>query len=244
MLFKNHVGKKYFVYTNRGNKSILLALKTTKKYSNKLLIQDEGGWLTYEPFAKRLKFNIIKLKTEFGKIIEFPNIQNGILLINSLPGYTTYQNMKNVIKWAKKNKNLVINDVSGSIGYKEQLKGDIIIGSFGKWKPINLEEGGFYATNNLDLFPTKYEFNFLKNKELEEKLKKINKNIKNIIKIKKKTIKLFKDVITDEKGFNFYVNYTNENLKICEKNKIKFTECPRYIRTMKKMLSIEVKKSF
>jgi hypothetical protein len=52
-ILKNLVDKENIFFTDRGNSSILLALKLLKKLGKKkVFIQDQGGWITYEQFIK------------------------------------------------------------------------------------------------------------------------------------------------------------------------------------------------
>src|SRR3989338_8203460 len=87
---KELTGKKFVLLTQRGNASIQLALKLAKgKGFDKLLIQDQGGWITYKQYAEKLKFSIHELKTDHGLVNEkeLEKIKNSVLLINSLPAY-------------------------------------------------------------------------------------------------------------------------------------------------------------
>ena len=53
---------------------------------------------------------------------------------------------------------MLINDVAGRIGTKEAKVGDILLGSFGRWKPLNVESGGFLATDNKEYYEFLKEF--------------------------------------------------------------------------------------
>ena len=146
-------GKKNIILTTCGNNAIWKSLKYAKKQNkDTVLIQDQGGWITYKTFPKRLKLNILELKTEYGIInpesTKIP--ENSIILINSMPGYHALQPMEKLQALAKQSNSILINDIAGSISTDNSKIGDILVGSFGEWKPINLEYGGFIATD-LDL---------------------------------------------------------------------------------------------
>lgn len=252
-LLRKLVDKKYIVITRRGNKSILLALKLAKEIKRRdLLIQDQGGWLTYNDFGERLKFNIIKLKTDYGLVKEL-SYENSVLLINSMAGYFTLNNMEKISKECKEKNILLINDVSGSIGTEQAKKGDIVLGSFGKWKPLNLNIGGFIATNDKEYFDfleknneaTEIDYNILYSKliELDKKLKyfsELNIKIKN-------DLRNFDIIHRNRKGINVIVKYKDEEEKnqiisYCEKNKYEYVLCPKKIRVLDNAVSIEVKR--
>ena len=70
---KRYSGKGNVYLTQRGNKSILYSFKIAKSLGKtKLILQDQGGWITYSQYGEKFKFNIIKLKTNFGLIVTFP----------------------------------------------------------------------------------------------------------------------------------------------------------------------------
>jgi len=58
----------------------------------------------------------------------------------------------------------------------------------------------------------------------------------------------FKIINEKEEGLVILVSFTTDNEKekiidFCQKNKLEWTECPRYIRLNEKAISIEVKRS-
>ncbi len=244
--------KQYILFTDRGNTSIKLALELMKSLKKKKsLIQDQGGWLTYNDFSKKLGFDVVKLNTDYGLInLKFFSIpENCFFLINSMPAYAFYEDVKRIAKMKK----MLINDISGSIGTKYAKYGNIIVGSFGKWKTID-SGGGIIATNNYDFF--KYFENSLQKKpdinfeNLHKQLKEINTKTKKMFKTNKQIKKDLKDfdiIHKKQKGFNVIVKYEDNERKkkiidYCNNNNYPFTECPRYIRVNEKAISIEVKR--
>ena len=73
-LLKKLTGRKFIVFTQRGNAAIMAALNLVKHLGMKrILIQDMGGWITYHQFIKKLKLNEIHLTTDYGLVIDFLN---------------------------------------------------------------------------------------------------------------------------------------------------------------------------
>ena len=69
-ILKKYIGHDYIFLTPKGNKAIFSALKILKEKSpkNKILTPDQGGWFTYSQYAKKLKFDVKILKTDYGVI--------------------------------------------------------------------------------------------------------------------------------------------------------------------------------
>lgn len=247
-ILKELVDKKFVIFTKRGNAAILAALKLVKHLGmKKVLIQDMGGWITYPQFIDKLKLEQVRIKTNHGLVEEVPD--GDVLLMNSMAGYFALHDMRKV---RQKAKNLfLINDVAGSIGTEEAKVGDLIIGSFGRWKPLNVEEGGFLATDNEDHFSFLKQFsediNFekllVKLNNLQSKLKFFDEFSSKI----KHDLKDFDVIHRDSKGVNVVVRFSDEEEKAklinyCEKLGVSFEECPKYIRVLDQAISIEVKR--
>ncbi|MDD5253582.1 MAG: hypothetical protein PHG05_00575 [Candidatus Nanoarchaeia archaeon] len=230
--------KKNIYLVKRGNNAIK---QLTNLFKDKIfLIPDQGGWITYYQYPK----HFIYYQTDYGLLKNDINFdrEKYVLLINSNPGYFALQDIKTNFK------GLIINDASGSIGYPQSKKGEIIFGSFGEDKIIDLGYGGFIATN-LDL-EIKEEFEKEKLGLLYEKLKNIKKRIsflENIHKKIKTDLKNYGIIHKNIKGINVIVKFNNEKEKqeienYCRKNNYEFTLCPRYIRVRENAVSIEVKR--
>lgn len=240
--------KKYLYFTKRGNKAIKTALKIAKqKQYNTILLQDQGGWLTYPQFAKELKLAITYLKTNYGILNpnDLKQHKDTILLINSMPAYAAYNDMQSIYTICKQNNIFLINDMCGSIG-SNLIQGDIIIGSFGKAKPLCLGTGGFIATNEeLDVRDEELDYTKLTmliqtlNKRKQHMLQKANEL---------KTLFSDKDIVhKNQMGFNVVIKYQTQEEKETLINKalpIEHTLCPRYIRINDKAISFEVKRLF
>jgi len=237
----------------RGNKAILYALRIAKKLGKtKVIIQDQGGWITYKQFTKKLKLDLVELKTDYGLIIlnelEKHIDNNSVLLINSLTGYFAQQDMNKIYNLCSKKQCLVINDISGSIGTEAAKIGDILVCSFGNDKPINYGKGGLIAVENKDWFKlTEIEQQDL---EIEQNLIDLPQRLfllKKITQKIKSDLKEFDIIHKDKEGINVIVKFNNEKQKerigrYCNKNNYQYTECPRYIRVNCNAISIEVKR--
>lgn len=260
-LLKRYTRYKYIKLAQRGNKAIFAALECAKQLNPKkyVLIPDQGGWLTFLHYPKKLGFKIKRIKTNYG-IINLNDLKNKMknasaLIYTNPAGYFAEQPVNEIYKICK-NKCLVILDASGSISNCNGNYADIIIASFGKWKPVNLEYGGFISfKEKKNYIQSKDMLNELSfdNKKLNllyEKLKNLKKRYDLFYKVNKKIkkdLKNFRIIHKNKKGINVVVAFSNEKtrdkfINYCEKNKYEFTICPSYIRVNKKAISIEVKR--
>lgn len=233
-------GKKYNCLVNRGNTAIKLALKIIDRPIT--LIQDQGGWLTYKTYPKK----VIELKTNLG-ILDLKDLKekankDSVLLINSLAGYAFPQPMEEIERICKEKGCKIINDASGSIGTDIAKIGDIILASFGHWKPIDLGSGGLISSNSpLDI---KENFDKTKIKELENKIKSLPKRLTelhSLVKKVKEDLKNFK-ILNKEDGLVVLTEKNDKIIDYCNKNNLQYTLCPRYIRINKEAISIETKR--
>jgi len=177
--------KKHIAFTKRGNQSIKIILTYLKDNGVKrVLIQDQGGWLTYPQFIDKLGLEKVEIKTDDG-IVDPDTIKqtdDSALLINSMPGYASLQPMDRLT-------GMLVNDVSGSIGMEQAKSGNIVFGSFGKDKPVNHGAGGFIGSgeelfedqeNDIDFEKLYGELNNLSNRleKLGEVVQKIKTDLK------------------------------------------------------------------
>src|SRR3989344_5450463 len=256
-ILKRLTGKKHIYFTDRGNTSLLLALKLAKELGKKkIFTQDQGGWLTYEQYIKEQGFEMVSLESDYGLVkladLEKKAAEDSALLINSMPGYFCLQeNMAEIHKLFRKKKALLINDVSGSIGTDAAKHGDVIVGSFGRWKPVNAEYGGFIAADeHADFFSgNKVEVkDFFK--ELYEKLSGLHKRLKEFEKNSGKIKHELRDydiIHREKKGINVIVKMHGpeeeaEIIDYCKYRGYDTTLCPRYIRVLDDAISIEIKR--
>ncbi len=254
--------KQYVALTNRCNDSIRLALGLCQMLGKKkVLIQDQGGWMTYKDFSKSYGLEVVELKTDYGLInvrdLAKKENEDSVLLINSMPGYICLEPMEDIYGICQKHNILVINDVCGSVGGDDATFGDIIVCSFGRWKPLNAGFGGCIATDRSDYFKfflqqNRYEpqdeHNFLK--ILQEKIEFLPDRLIFLSEKRDEVLSQLGNmpiIHKNEPGLNVAVKFDNEEHKqgiidFCGENNYEYTLCPRYIRVMTDAISIELKR--
>jgi dTDP-4-amino-4,6-dideoxygalactose transaminase len=245
-------GKKHIFITKSGDHSILYALKLVNSLNKEVLLQDQGGWITYSQYCKKLKISFKELKTDFGLILPETLEDNKVLLTNSMPGYYILQDMRRLQDVCKKKNILLINDASGSIGHQEAYYGDIILGSFGKEKPINLLEGGFLATDNeaYASFFSQFEEYVLDEKKFLAEVSHLNEKISSWTSLKEKIkedLKAYNILKPEAKGINLIILFKDEHekerlIKYCDQSSLEYELCPRQIRVLVKAVCIELKR--
>lgn len=253
--------KKRVIFTTRCNEAIRIAMLLVALEDRKnVLFQEEGGWLTYEKYIEQANLIPIKLVTNFGII--YPNElkmydSDSALIVNSLAGYIAPQNMDDVFTACLQHDVFLVNDVSGSIGSNQAHQGDVVVGSFGKGKPVDLGTGGFIATQSEALFEkiekiigadfSEPEINYTllceKLKNLEERRNFLESKAKKV----KDDLKDFEIVHPDATGLNVVVLFDDEETKkkivdYCDKENLEYTVCPREIRVLEPAISIEIKR--
>jgi len=248
--------------TTRGNSAIKTALSILPENS-KILIPEEGGWLSYQTLPKELGLEEVEVKCDDAKINladlkEKLNKGNfAAFLYHNPGGYFAEQDTEMIYSICKENGCLAILDVSGSLGTKlgDGDHADILVGSFGKWKLVDAGKGGFISCNEGELWKKiaenlhEFDDQELLNK-IVTKLKEISVRRNKLETIRKKVIADLKDhdvVYPDDYGLVVIVLFRDdaekENLiNYCRLNGLEWTECPRYIRLNKKAISIEIKR--
>ena len=242
-----------------GNKAILYALRIAKRLGKiNIFIQDQGGWITYYQYPKRLNLEIIKLKTNFGLIDKHELASKlddkSVLLINSMPGYLALENMSDIAAICRENKSMIINDISGSIGTDNAKFGDIVVCSFGKDKPINYGDGGFIGVKDSDYFDIIEMQEISAGAGLADRIKTLDNRLADINAIREQLLAGLISLGFQEKlihpsrhGINIAVRFADETEKervinYCNKNNVEYTICPRYIRVECDAVSIEIKR--
>jgi len=250
-------GKQHIQLAERGNAAIKIVLELAKQLDKKIvLIPDQGGWLTYKKYPKRFGLEIREVKTNKGLIdledLEKKADSDSILLACSMPGYFAVDDVESIFKICGKKGCIFINDVSGSIGTDAAKIGHIILGSFGKWKPVNLEYGGFIATDDKEFYTAfdasyfdegKYDPLLKKFDELSDRLNKFQEARKQIF----EDLQSFEIIHKDRNGINVIIKFDDEEVKqriieYCKENNLEYTVCPRYIRVNENAVSIELKR--
>ena len=247
--------------TRRANTAIKIALKVAKHLGKtKCFILDQGGWITYPQFAKKLGFKIEYIKTKRCKInlsdLESKLDSESVVLITSLSGYFYKQPMSEIYNICKSKDSLLINDCGGSVTDKSLLEGDLFVCSFGHWKPINNDDGGFIGSKNKhllsELFIEEYEI-----KDGLKLLKKIKTSTSRVNKLNKISLELIKELnssnlialndVKNNPDLNLvvivpFINVEEQERIVRIAKDIPFEVCPRSIRVLEDAISIEVKK--
>ncbi|NQU78320.1 DegT/DnrJ/EryC1/StrS family aminotransferase [Candidatus Woesearchaeota archaeon] len=268
-LLSGLTGHKHVKLVHRGNAAILCALFITKKINPKpfVLIPDQGGWISFKTYPKMLGFDIRTVKTNRGVIdlidLEKKAESGAAFIVTSFAGYFAEQPMKYISTICRRYGCLLIEDASGALGDAELCDGDysdIIVGSFGKWKPINIEYGGFISVGKKEYFTEANEIfsttnHYPEYSQLLSKLGSAKQNLLKMVdraeKVKQELSNKFPDlkiIHRDLRGVNVIIRYLNNSEKdmvkaYCENNKFEFVECPNYIRLDEDAISIELKRN-
>ncbi|MFO8016092.1 MAG: DegT/DnrJ/EryC1/StrS family aminotransferase [Candidatus Woesearchaeota archaeon] len=251
---------------NCGNGAIFAALYIAKKVNSKpyILVPDQGGWISFKTYPKIFGFNIKEIKTDKG-IIDLKDLQEkartgAAFLMTSFAGYYAEQPLKHISEICREAGCLLVEDASGAIGDHALCNGthsDIIVGSFGKWKPVDFKEGGFISTNESQyLEKTKEMYSILRFRPdydrlldrlnlAKERLNFFLETSENIKKdLEKENLPIFH---RDKRGLNTIIGFNNEEQRnkitdYCRKNGYEFLTCPKEIRVNEEAISIEVKR--
>ena len=254
-LIKKYTNKEFVYFLPRANRAIKLALRFAKsKGLNKVVTADEGGWLTYIDYAKALKMELVLVKSDHGIIKKF-NYDNAVLLLNIMPAYAYLYTAKELAKLYKDTQlhnSLMISDVTACLGLDVSTYGDIILGSFGKHKPIMLGRGGFIATNNIELKEfiransEEAELEFSELVRLLKNARDIHQNYYEINMRVKQDLKSFNIIHPTRRGINVVIKCNDADrdkiIKYCHKKGYEYTQTPRFIRTLSPGISIEIKR--
>src|SRR3989344_9333129 len=202
---REFTGHRYFALTNCGNSAIFLALSIVKHVHPKpyLLIPDQGGWLSYETYPQLSGFEVKKVKTDRGLLdlddlkTKLENHDVAALLVASNAGYCALQEMHAIANICKSADCLLIDDASGSLGMRFMLSSndasgvcdgnlaDIIVGSFGRWKIVDVSHGGFISCNEgwlkEDQTPLSFTKHHIDLNILHQKLENIKKRLQFLI---------------------------------------------------------------
>ena len=244
----------------RGNAAIFFSLFIAKKMGKKrVLIPDQGGWLTFKTYPSMLGMKLDVLKTDDGLIDpqSIPLFSDAVLLFTQPAGYFAAQDMAGIYQHCK-GKVLVIADVSGSIG-SDLCHGDhadILVGSFGMWKPIDIGYGGFISVKEKEIMDHGKEILTISKvhqtleRDIEARLKACPRRYHELFAKTERTkmdLAGYDIIHRGKKGMNVVVAYETEKDKkeivaYCVKEKLGYTLCPRYIRVMRSAISIEVKR--
>lgn len=252
---KKLTGKKLVWITKKGNESIRAILEFAKKKGKtKVLVQDQGGWITCRQYPKDMGLELIEIKTDYGLIdisdLESKADENSVFLCNSMPGYIAYEeDMEKIADICKLKGTLLVNDATGTISNELAKVGDIIFGSFGRWKAINATFGGFIASDE-DFGIPDFELDEEQIKVLEAKIANVNDRVSGMIELAKKVKEELSDfdiIHRDKDAFNVCIKFSDEETKqkiidYCTKNNYEYVICPKYIRVNEDAVCVELKR--
>ncbi len=244
--------------TDRGNSAIFLAMHIARKTNPKsdILIPDQGGWFSYKGYPQFFGFNIVEVKTDYG-VIDLHDLKRkaenaSAFIFSSFAGYFAEQPLRKISTTCRKAGCLLIEDASGAIGDTKLCNGkysDIIVGSFGKWKPVDCGYGGWISMKKKEYFEaakdamsiTKVHPQFYS--EIGDALKK-NK-LKKLLALQtrvKQDLKDFDVLHREKRGVNVVVKFDAQVLVYCHEKNYPYVLCPNYIRVNEKAISIELKR--
>lgn len=247
-----------------GNAAIFSALYIAKHAGRKtVIIPDQGGWYSYRHYPRMLDMEVVEIKTDYGLItkeaLDSVQLENSAVIVPSLAGYFAEQPIAEISKICRRSSCLLIEDASGSLSDETLCSArfsDIVIGSFGHGKPVNLGYGGFISAEQ-NLLTDEHLFSLFRfhssfENELEKKLTELPQRLDSLYakqkKVKKEINNLgFRLIHPDKRGINAVVRFENKGEKnkiveYCRRNNLAFRICPLYIRVSTKAVSIEVKK--
>jgi len=256
-------GHKYIELTTRGNTAIRAALSAIPTGS-KVLIPEEGGWISYKTLPAELGLDVVEVRCREAKI-NLQDLQEKVstkqfsaLLYQNPGGYFAEQEMKQIYQICQLLGCLVILDVSGSIGTElgNGKYADFLVCSFGKWKLVEAQGGGFISANKASLWGSLAEIKLLADEislvKINQKIDELPERIAFLQQIRDSLIsdleqKSFEVVHPEDNGFVVVVKYHDETEKAelveyCQVNELEYTLCPRYIRLNEPAISIEIKR--
>lgn len=258
---KNLLGHPVIELCDRGNSAIEASFRSAMRLSSrkKVLIPDQGGWISYEKIPPKLGLDIVRVKTNDG-LIDLDDLalkaQDALLFIFAEPaGYFVYNQLDKIYSICKAKGCVVIGDATGSIG--DSFEGnfvDIAVGSFGRWKPLDFGKGGFISFAQLDFYEKCKDLFPLKKADsydgLNEKIKGLEKRYSFLHKLSRKVkddLANFNVLFKEQDSLVVVVAFSDELekqkiLDYCDKEDLPYTLCPRYIRVLRDAISIEVKR--
>jgi dTDP-4-amino-4,6-dideoxygalactose transaminase len=268
-LLSSHTKHKQVRLVQRGNAAIFCALVIAKKTNPRryVLIPDQGGWLSFKTYPQILGFDIRTVKTDRG-VVDLSDLDNkakdaAALLVTSFAGYSAEQPMKEISSVCRKNGCILIEDASGAVGDEKLCDGtlsDIIVGSFGRWKPVNAGYGGFMSAAKKEHIEAAAEIlsttnHYPEYDALLAKLKQAPSRISSMIKLAEKVKKELSEhfpgtsiLHRNLRGLNVIAlcptDSDKKNIKAyCDRKGYEYVKCPNYTRVEEDAISIELKRA-
>ncbi|MGN1363474.1 MAG: DegT/DnrJ/EryC1/StrS family aminotransferase [Methanobrevibacter sp.] len=261
---KNITNHDYAHIVSSGNAAIFIGLSYL---TGNVFIPDQGGWNGFKQISRFLNRPLETVKTNRG-LIDINELNNALsqvdeskingLILTSFAAYTAEQDISEISKICHDNNVILIEDASGSIGDSKLADGkysDIIVGSTGSPKILNVEDGGFISAKNNGVFENnKILLKSFKSSEITaggiiSELKNANYNLNKYIGACNYLKKSLDDVVhSDKRGINVFIHnddpkHFSWNLKqeLVLDNHGMVTKCPNYNRLKEKGLALEIK---
>ena len=244
--------------TSRGNSAIFIAFGIIKKTFPEatILIPDQGGWVSFKTYPKLLGMETTEVETKDG-IIDLEDLKEksktaSAFIFTSFAGYFVEQPLKEISRICHDNNCLVIEDASGAITDDELCNGnysDMIVGSFGSDKPVNVGYGGFISVKDgnyfekvrdiLSLFKVHPSFYSAMLSKLEPRRLKYMVDFAEDV---KKELHAFEIFHKDKRGINVLTENNPMVIKYCQERGYDYIICPNYSRLNKPAISVELKR--
>lgn len=253
---------KFSKLLSSGNAAIFSAMNAI---DGAIMIPDQGAWNGFKQIAKFLNKDLIMVKTDKGLITqehlaEALNSSTNIraLFLTSFAAYTAEHDIREISKFLHDNDILLVEDASGAIGDDKLADGrysDIIIGSTGSPKIVNVEDGGFITTNRKELLDESrlllksFKTGNITACGVYRELDFANENLKKSIEAASYVKENLNDVFhQDKRGINVIVK-TDDAKKLAYDLRQELvldshgmiTKCPNYNRLKEKAVAIEIK---
>lgn len=157
---RNLTGHDHVKVLNSGNSAILSVMSALE---GAILIPDQGGWSGFKKMANFRGLETRELITNQGVIdpeilaAELDNNSFEALFLTSFAGYMAEQPLKEIFQICEDHDVLLVEDASGALGDPTKklawgAHAHIILASTGSPKMVNAGSGGFFSTNQEDIF--------------------------------------------------------------------------------------------
>jgi hypothetical protein len=132
----------------------------SRALKGKIMIPDQGGWKSFKALPRLFGLEVREIKTRLGLIDpeslaeEIRKERPKALFLTSFAGYIAEQPLGEIHEVCEEAGVLLVEDASGAIGDGKLGKAenaDIIVGSMGAPKVVNLYAGGFVSTDRADI---------------------------------------------------------------------------------------------
>lgn len=256
---------KFSKLLSSGNAAIFTAMNAI---DGAIMIPDQGAWNGFKQIARFLNKDLIIVKTDNGLIKQEhlaealnSSSNRGALFLTSFAAYTAEQDISEISDFLHEKDIMLVEDASGAIGDDTLADGkysDIIIGSTGSPKIVNVEDGGFITTSNEEVIDkSKLLLKSFKTGNITAcgiacELDFANENLKKSIEatsyVKNNLRDEFDVFHLDKRGINVILktddakklSYDLRHELVLDSHGM-ITKCPNYNRLKEKAVAIEIK---